>query len=51
MTVSQFDVEAIVYRYVTAQLMIKMIFLEINLLLTPSMTSVKSQTTAAAQKT
>ena len=52
LAVSQFEVEAIVDRkYGTAQLKMKIIFLQINLLLTANMNSSKSQTTEAAQRT
>ena len=48
--VSQFGVEAVVHReQATAQLMMKIISLQINLLLTPNINTSKSQTATAAQ--
>ena len=50
MAVSQLKVEAIVLAYESAQLRIKMIFLQIELLLTANAYWSRSVTTVAAQK-
>ena len=52
LTVSQFGVEAMVHRKDgTAQPMMKIVFLQIRLLLTPNMNTSKSQTTVTPQRT